>query len=126
VALVGLSVWSFHQQSVLRTPMANIPIFEIAADERDAGGPELTFTTGPRMLVLHPAEELRVYRMAIRDAASSKEVASADLKPNPDLALTLFLPEGLRPGRYRLELSDGAGKLIETHRLRITEPGRGA
>ncbi|HEY0556571.1 MAG TPA: zf-HC2 domain-containing protein [Thermoanaerobaculia bacterium] len=126
VALVGLSAWSLHQQNVLRAPKANVPIFEIAADERATSGPELTFTTGPRMLVFHPAEERPVYRVAIRDAASAREVASADLKPNRDLALTLFFPDGLRPGRYRLELSDGAGKLLETHRLRITEPGRGA
>jgi hypothetical protein len=126
VALVGVSAWSVHRESVLRAPKANVPIFEIAADERATSGPELTFATGPRMLVLHPAEELPVYRMVIRDAASAQEVFTAHLKPNRDLVLTYYLPEGLRPGRYRLELSDGAGKLIETHRLRITEPGRGA
>jgi hypothetical protein len=129
VALVGLGAWSLRQQSeleALQAPQPNVPLFEIAADERAPGGPELTLPTGSRMLVFHPAEELPAYRLAIRDAASARELSSAELRPNRDLALTLYLPEGLRPGRYRLELSDGAGKLLETHLLRVTEPGRGA
>jgi hypothetical protein len=129
VALVGLSVWSLRQRSeleALRAPKADVPIFEIAADERAPGGAELTLPAGPRMLVFHPAEELPAYRLAIRDAASARELSSTELRPNRDLALVLYLPEGLPPGRYRLELSDGAGKLVETHLLRVTEPGRGA
>ena len=129
VALIGLSVWTQQLRSVveaLRAPRANVPIFEIAADERAPAGPELTLPAGPRMLVFHPAEELPAYRLAIRDAASARELSSAELRPNRDLALSLYLPEGLPPGRYRLELSDGKGKLVETHLLRIMEPGRGA
>jgi len=81
--------------------------------------------TGPRMLVFLPAEELPVYRLAIRDAASRRTLWSFELRPNANRALTLDLPVGLRPGRYRLELSDGAGKVFETHLLRVTEAGRG-
>ena len=61
------------------------------------------------MLVFHPADELPVYRLAIRDAETGKELGSYELRPDEDLALTLQLPEGLRPGRYRLELSGGSG-----------------
>jgi hypothetical protein len=81
------------------------------------------------MLVFHPAEELPVYRLVIRDAATGGELSSHELRLNQDLALTLYFPEGLRPGRYRLELSDGsgggAGKPLETQLLRVTEAGRG-
>lgn len=129
LALVGLSAWNLRQQralEALRAPKADVPIFEIAADERALAGQELTVSTGPRMLVLHPSEELPAYRLVIREAASARELSSTGLRPNRDLALVLYLPEGLHPGRYRLELSDGAGKLVETHLLRVTEPGRGA
>jgi anti-sigma factor RsiW len=126
VALIGLSAWSLRQQralEALRTPKADVPIFEVAADERALAGPEPTVQAGPRMLVLHPAEELPVYRLVIRDAASAREVSSTDLRPNRDLALVLYLPEGLPRGRYRLELSDGSGgrrgRLVETHLLRV-------
>src|ERR1700710_402025 len=132
VALVGLSAWSLRQQSALealRAPKPNVPIFEIAADERATSGPELTLPTGPKMLVFHPAEELPAYRLVIRDAASARELSSAELRPNRDLALTLDLPEGLPPGRYRLELADASGgrqgKVVETHLLRVTEAVRG-
>ena len=128
VALVGLAAWNLRLRSAL-APRANVPIFEIATGERDSAGQELTVPTGPRMLVFHPAEEHPVYRLVIRDAATSKEVSSHELRLNQDLALTLYLPEGLRPGRYCLELSDGsgggAGKTFETQLLRVTEAGRG-
>jgi hypothetical protein len=131
VALVGLTAWSFHQGSLIeaqRAPRANAPIFEVSAGER-AAAQELTVPAGPQMFVFHPAEEIPVYRLMIRDAATSREVSSHELRLNPDLALTLYFPEGLRPGRYRLELSDGsgggAGKPLETQLLRVTEPGRG-
>jgi hypothetical protein len=131
VALVGLTSWNLHQRSALealRAPRPNAPIFEISGGERPAGQ-DLTVPAGPRMLMFHPAEELPVYRLVIRDAATGREVSSHELRPDQDLALTLYLPEGLRPGRYRLELSDGsdgqAGGIPETHLLRVTEPGRG-
>jgi Putative zinc-finger len=132
VALVGLTAWSLHQRSALealRAPRSNAPIFDFAAVERAPGEGELTVPTGPRMFVFHPDEELPVYRLAIRDAATGRELSSNELRPNQDLALTLYLPEGLRPGRYRLELADGsggrAGKVLETHLLRVTEADRG-
>ena len=73
VALVGLSAWSLRQRSELqamRAPRPNAPIFEVSAGERDPGQRELTVSPGPRMFVFHPAEELPVYRLVIRDAAT--------------------------------------------------------
>ena len=127
VALVGLTAWNLRQQSAL-APRANVPIFEVPTGER-AAGQELTVPAGPWMFVFHPAGELPVYRLRIHDAATGGELSSHELRLNQDLALTLDFPEGLRPGRYRLELSDGsaggAGKVLETQLLRVTEPGRG-
>ena len=131
LALVGLTAWNLQQRSALealRAPRPNAPIFEISGGERPAGE-DLTMPAGPRMLMFHPAAELPVYRLVIREAATGREVSSHELRPDQDLALTLYLPEGLRPGRYRLELSDGSGGRVggapETHLLRVTEPGQG-
>lgn len=124
VALVGMTVWNLQQRSAieaLRAPRANVASIEIQAGERDPAGREQTMPAGgPRMLVFHPAETLPVYRLAIRDAATGRETVSEELKPDQDLAFNLYLPEGLRPGRYRLELLDGAGKVRETHFLNVT------
>jgi putative zinc finger protein len=134
VALVGLTAWSLRQQSAveaLRAPRPVALILDFAAPERLPASAEriLVASTGPWMLVFHPADEIPVYRLALRDAATGRELWSYELRPDEDLALTLQLPEGLRPGRYRLELSDGsggrAGKVLETHLLRVTETGRG-
>jgi len=134
VATVGLTVWSLRQQSALealRAPRPDAPIYDFSAGERLPTSAEKTLSasTGPWMLVFHPADEFPVYRLALRDAATGRELWSCELRPDEDLALTLHLPEGLRPGRYRLELSDGsggrAGRVLETHLLRVTEPGRG-
>jgi len=129
VALVGLSAWSLRQQSALealRAPRPNAPIFDVSSGERDPSKGEMTVPAGPRMFVFHPAEELPVYRLVIRNAATSGELSSSELRLDRDLSLTLYLPEGLRPGRYRLELADGGGgKVLETYLVRVTEPGRG-
>ncbi|MFY9825799.1 MAG: zf-HC2 domain-containing protein [Thermoanaerobaculia bacterium] len=126
VALLGVTAWSFHQQSVLETvrkPRPNAPLFEIAGGDRALAGRELTTTTGTRMFVFYPGEEAAVYRLAIRDAATRQELYSFDdLRPNRVRALTLYLPEGLPPGRYRLDLR--AGGALETHLLRVTKAGR--
>jgi hypothetical protein len=130
VALVGLTAWSLRLQSDLkaqRAPRPNAPIFEVSAGERDPLKRELNVPTGPRMFVLHPPEELPVYRLVIRDAATGREELSfKDLRLDQNFALTLYFPEGLRPGRYHLELSDGSsGRALETQLLRVTEPARG-
>jgi hypothetical protein len=128
VALIGMAAWNLQQRSALealRAPQPNAPILEIAAGERAAAGQELIVPGGRRMLVFHPPEELPVYRLAIRDAASGRELSAHELRPDRDLALTLYLPEGLPPGRCRLELSDGSGRTLETHLLRVTEGERG-
>jgi putative zinc finger protein len=125
VALVGMTSWNLQLRSdreALRAPRPNTPIFEIAAGERGPAGQELTMTAGPQMLVLHPTDQLPVYRLAIRDAVTGREQSSYELRLNRDLALTLDLPEGLPPGRYRMELADGKGKVLETHLLRVTAP----
>ncbi|HEV7787272.1 MAG TPA: zf-HC2 domain-containing protein [Thermoanaerobaculia bacterium] len=136
VALVALSAWSLHQRSaleMLRAPKPNVLIAEFSADERLAtlasAEKTLTAPTGPWILVFHPANELPAYRLALREVVTGRELWSYELRPGPDFALKIQLPEGLRPGRYRLELSDGsgggAGKVLETHLLRVTEPGGG-
>lgn len=132
VALVGLGVRDLRQQStieVLRAPKPNLLIVEFSAGERAAKPLGFTETLSARtgLLVLHPAEELPVYRLALRDAATGKPLWSYELRPDKNLALTIQLPEGLRSGDYRLELSDGTGggggKVLETHRLRVTAGG---
>lgn len=133
VATVGLAAWNLRQQSALdalRAPQPDALIFDFSAGERfstpDSAEKTLSASTGPWMLVFHPADELPVYRLALRDAAAGRELWSYELRPDEDLALTLQLPEGLPPGRYRLEVSDGsggrAGRVLETHLLRVTEP----
>lgn len=130
VALVGMTAWNLQQRSALealRAPRANAPILDLSVGER-IPGQDPTVPAGPRMLVFYPAPELAAYRLVIRDAATGGELSTHELRPDEDFALTLYLPD-LRPGRYRLELSDGsggrAGKVFETHLLRVTEPGRG-
>ncbi len=134
--LVGLGVWNLRLQSereALRAPKPNPLTVELSAGERLAAPASaekiLTASSGPWLLVLHPADELPVYRLALRDAASGKSLGSYELRPDENLALKIELPEGLRPGHYRLELADGsggeAGKVLETHLLRVTEPDRG-
>jgi Putative zinc-finger len=121
VALVGMTLWNLQQQSelaTLRTPR-NVPTLEITAGERIVAGGELSMPAGPRVLRFHPAEDLPFYQLVIRDAATGRELSSHKLVPDQDLTFNLYLPERL-PGRYRLELLDGAGKLRETHILRIT------
>jgi hypothetical protein len=133
VALVGLTAWNLSLQSrvnALRAPRPNASIVDIPAGERDPTRRELTLSTGPQILVLHPAEQLPVYRLVFRDTASGKELSSNDgLKLDPELALTLYLPEGLKPGRCRMELVDGsggkAGKVLQAQLLRVAEAGRG-
>jgi hypothetical protein len=132
VALVGLTAWNLNLQSsvkTLRAPKPNAAIVDFAANERALAGPERVVPTGPRMFVFHPAEYLPVYRLAIRNAANGRELSFNELRPDEDRALTLYLPEGLSPGHYRMELSDEAGgragKVLETHLLRVREPGRG-
>jgi len=123
VALVGMTAWNLRQRSdleTLRAPQPNTPIFDFSAGERVPTGRELTVPAGPRMFVFHPAEELPVYRLVIRDAATGRELFSNELRLDQNFALTLYLPE-LRPGRYRMELVDGSGgRVLEKHALRVT------
>jgi len=133
VALVGLTVWSLHQRSdlaALRAPKPDAPIYDFSSGERLPNSAERTLraSTGPWVLMFHPSEELPVYRLTLRDAAAGRELWSLELRPDEDLALTLQLPEGLRPGLYRLELADGsggkAGRVLETHAVRVAGPRR--
>ncbi len=134
VALLGMTVWGLEERSALlalRAPRPNAPIYDFSAGERlatsgapgESGELKATAGSGPWMLVLHPSEELPVYRLAIRDAATGRELSSHALRPDADLALTLDLPEGLPPGRYRLEISAGSGDdrsaKVETYFLRV-------
>jgi hypothetical protein len=129
VMLIGLTVWNLRQQralEALRAPKPDPLIFDFSAGERLPLSAERTLraSSGPWVLVFHPSEELPVYRLALHDAATGRELWSYELRPDEDLALTIQISEGLRPGRYRLELSDGsggrAGRVLETHLLRVT------
>jgi len=127
VALVGMTVWNLQQRSDLKAAQAaqaNAPIFDFIASQRGPAGQERTLPAGPQMLVLHPdpSEQLPVYRLAIRDAVTGRELPSYELRLNGDLALTLYFPKGLLPGHYRMELADGGGKVLETYLLRVTAP----
>lgn len=137
VALVGLTAWNLNLQSIVNTlqaPKPNPLVFDFSAGERLATPPAnaektLTASTGPWMLVFHPTDELPAYRLALRDAATGRELGSYELRPDENRALKLQLPVGLPPGHYRLELADGSGgrmgRILETDLLRVTEPGRG-
>jgi hypothetical protein len=125
VALIGVTTWDDLQQrstvKALQAPQANVAILDFTGER--AAGPEPSIPAGsPRLLVIHPNEDLLAYRLTIRDAATGRERSSHEMVPNQDLALTLYLHEGLPPGRYRLEIADGGGKVLETHTLRVT-PG---
>lgn len=131
VGLVGLTAWNLQQRSALealRAPKPDVPIVDLSAGERLSSSAETTLSR-PATLVFHPGDELPVYRLALRDAETGRELWSSELRPDEDFALTLQLPELPRPGRYRLELSDGsggqAGRVLETHLLRVTAGGGG-
>lgn len=134
VALVGMTALYLRQQSAGEAPRPNVAIVDFAAGERLPTGPgsaekTLSASTGPWVLVFHPDSDLPAYRLTLRDEATGRAQGPYELRPDEDFALTLQLPEGLRPGLYRLELSDGsggqAGRVLETHLLRVTEPGQG-
>lgn len=132
---LGLTAWNLEQQktlTALRAPRPDAPIYDFSAGERlaPAGATPLQLGSGPCMLVFHPGDELPLYRLAIRDAATGRERSSHLLRLNANLALTLQLSAGLPPGDYRLELSGGAGgsggtgggagKILEQHLLHVT------
>jgi Putative zinc-finger len=129
LALAGMTAWSLYLQSrvaELRAPRPDVPIVEFAGGERLPGLEAVTLAAGsaPWTLVFHPAEERPVYRLAVRDSATGRELLAEELRPDADFALRLHLPEGLPAGRYRLELADGsgrgAGNVPETFLLRVT------
>jgi len=128
VALLGMTAWNLEQRSALqalRAPRANVPIYDFSGGERLSEPVEKTARPGPSVLVFHPTEERKVYRLAVRDAGTRRELSSHDLRPNADFALTFDLPEGLPPGRYQLELAEDSGRVLETYLLRVdaTAPG---
>ena len=134
VALVGLAAWNLSLRGdleELRAPKPGAPIVYFSAGERLSAPGERTLpvTAGPWMLVFPPAEPLPAYRLTLRDETADEELGSYVLEPDEDLALTLHLPEGLPPGRYRFDLSDGSGErtgeVTETFFLRVTEPVQG-
>ena len=134
VALVGMTVWNLRLRDAQRAPRPNVAIVDFAAGERLPTAPgaaerTLSASTSPWVLMFHPDSDLPAYRLTLRDEAAGRVWGPYELRPDKDFALTLQLPEGLRPGLYRLELSDGsgrqAGRVLETHLLRVTEPGQG-
>jgi hypothetical protein len=128
LAVLGLTAWNLAQRSALsalRAPKPNALIVDLPDGERATDETKLTAGSGPWTLVFHRTDELPAYRLAIRDAGTGSEIYSYLLRPNADLALTLQFPEGLPPGRYRLELSGGPGTVLSTRSLRVVAPGRG-
>jgi putative zinc finger protein len=128
VATVGLTTWNLRLQSsleALRAPRPDAVIVDFSAGERlpTPASVETTLSASTGMLVFHPAEEVPVYRLTLRDATSSRELWSYPLRPDRDSALTLQLPAGLRPGHYRLELADGsggqAGRILQTYLVHV-------
>jgi hypothetical protein len=137
VALVGMTAWDLRLQSAkeaLLAPRADPLVVDFSSGERAAtlvsAERALTASHGPWMLVIHPPGDLPSYRLVLREAASGREQWSFQMPADRDLTLKIALPEGLRPGHYRLELSDGsgggAGKVLETFRLVVKEAGKGA
>ncbi len=125
VALVGMIAWNQQQRSEIgsladaggqcahlrdrrRRARHGRARADPAGRDPDAGAPSLRGSS--------PA-----YRLTIRDAATGGILGPYELRLNRELALTLSLPEGLAPGRYRMELADGAGKVLETYLLRVAE-----
>jgi hypothetical protein len=138
LAVVGLTGWGLRLRSELaaiRAPRTEVALVDFSGGgERNTVPPAsaqqtLRASEEPWLLAFHPADDRPVYRLALRDATSGKELGSYEMRPNRDFALILHLPEGLPPGRYRLELADGsgghAGRVLETYLLRVTEPDRG-
>ena len=136
VGLVGLFIWNVHLQGVnraLQAPQPNVPIVEFSPGERlptFVGTPEKTFSASNRpVLMFHPAQELPAYWLTLSDATTGREMGPYEMHLNENLALTFRLPEGLHPGRYRLELADGSegrkGRTIETHLVEVKEAGQG-
>ena len=137
VGLVGLFIWNVHLQSVnkaLQAPQPNVLIVEFSLGERLStfiGTPEKILTApGPWVLVLHPAKELPVYWLRLRDVATGQVLGPYEERLDANFTLTLRIPEGLlRPGRYLLELSDDSegrmGRTIETHLMEVKEAGQG-
>lgn len=124
VALLGMAVWNLQRQSALDAALAPKPnpvISDLSAGQRAASGEE-TLSASTRVLVLHPEEERQAYRLTLRNLEAGQTLGPYNLEPDDDGALTLLLPQGLRPGRYRLELSEASGRLLETHQLRV-KPG---
>lgn len=126
VALVGMTAWNLQLQgrvAALRAPQSDVRIVEFAGGERLPGAAAVTLAagSGPWLLMFHPTDELPLYRLTVRDAATGREVRAKELPPDDDFALSLYLPEGLPAGRYRLELADGAGNVLEPFLLRVTE-----
>jgi hypothetical protein len=144
VAVVGLAGWDVRQQrenvrqqreiDALSAPQTEMATLNFSGGERNAAPPAsaeqtLSASKEPWVLAFHPGDDLPVYWLSLREESTGKELGPFKMRPNRELALTLHLPEGLPPGRYRLELSDDsgghAGKVLETYLLRVTEPGGG-
>jgi hypothetical protein len=137
VALVGMTLWGLRLKSAneaLLAPRADPFVADFSADERAgtfvSAERVLTASHGPWMLVIHPSGDLPAYRLVLREAASGKVEWAFQMPADRDLTLKVALPEGLSPGHYLLELSDGsggeAGKVLETFRLAVKEAGKGA
>ena len=130
VALVGLSAWNLHQRSALKRCGRRRPTRPSSISPPASAPPpgrELTFRPDPGCSCSIPPRSSRSTGWRSATPRAAREVASDELRPNgtsPDP----LPPGGLRPGRYRLELSDGrrgSGEGPRDALLRVTEPRPG-
>lgn len=115
VALMGLAGWSLHLQWTLwelQRPKANpVPVF-LGAVERAQEETTVVSRPGPWTLVvdtpLRPGAGPVFYRLELVELSNDGERQlhrARNLALDESSNLTWLLPEGLPPGRYRIDLS---------------------
>lgn len=112
-AVVGLGAWNLDQHrrlSELARPQPNARFVYLAPRERAEPTPATAVAGVPLALILYPEAPRAggLYRVRITDVSGPRERPRETLDglvPDEDLAVTLLLPAGLPPGRFRIDLS---------------------
>lgn len=116
-AVVGLGAWNLEQHrrlSELARPQPNARFVYLAPRERAEPTPATAVAGVPLALILYPEAPHAgaLYRVTIVDVSGPRERPRETLDglvPDEDLAVTLLLPAGLPPGRFRIDLSPMGG-----------------